>query len=152
MANPDNPHGFDIYEVEGFGGNVPLRSAKIQTGVAFAKGDAVYRDASGYLALAVSTTGAKVLGVAAESAVSGTTHPELLYVPALKEITFSGQCSGTPTQATIGTDVDIEGTTGIMEINEDATVGGVARIIGLNPRSTMAAHAELLFKWATPQT
>ena len=153
MANADNPHSFDVFEVEGFGGVVPLRSGKMAASTTLSKGDAIYRNSSGLIALAVSTTGASVLGTAAETVTTGAgENTEILFVPALKEITFSGQCSGTLTQALLGTDVDISGTTGVMEISESASVGGVARLLKLNPKSALGLNAEVLFKWATPQT
>jgi len=144
MANVDNPSGFKPYKIDG-GGTFPLYEGTVQTSVSLAEGDALGID-SGYVVLAGATSTA-ILGVAAMPITGAAgVYPKIRYVPALEAITFTGQCSGTLTQALIGTKVAIEGTTGIQEINEDGTTS-VAVIVGLKKGSALGANAEVEFKW-----
>ena len=156
MANPDYPYGFIPYSVQGFGGAVPTDVGQLEASTTIHKGDALIRNANGYIAPAAADSAA-ILGVAAHDATAGASeHPDVLFYPAIDDIVFCGQCSGTLTQALLGTSVDIEGSSGSMEINEDAasTVDsptGVARLLRLKPGSELGANAEVLFVWAKSQ-
>jgi len=132
MANPDKPNGFKyIRSLTGQMAPVSLAVAASQT---IAKGDAVIDNGSGLVAIAISTSGA-ILGVAAEAiTTTGSVtrvDDRFLVYPAMDDAVFEGQVSGSSTAALLFTDVDIEGATGVMEINENATTEQVARITAL---------------------
>ena len=129
MANPDTPNGFR-----------PVRSDSGQSAVVFfsvaasqtiAKGDAVIL-ASGLVEIAVLTS-PQLLGVAASAKVTTTvTRADRIAVyVAIPSQTFEGQCSGSSTAALVGTACDIEGATGVMEVNENATTEDVIQITGI---------------------
>lgn len=98
----------------------PRRKVKAEaaSGATIAIGDLVKRDA-GYIALATASD-THVYGVA-ESAVSSATQGDEIYVNTHPETVYQSYCSGTLTQAMIGTLVDLEGTTGAQYVNENAT-------------------------------
>lgn len=152
MANLDNPNGFKAVMMSG-GGAIPLFEGMTVTNKALSPGDALTMLSTGLIDIA-SASSALILGVCqskltAESGVS----KKVLYVPAFDNIVFSGQCSGTYTPVNAGELVDIEGTTGIMEINEDAQSVNVVRIIGLDQHldNAVGANARVLFTWAKSQ-
>ncbi|NJL70762.1 MAG: hypothetical protein HC888_03710 [Candidatus Competibacteraceae bacterium] len=99
------------------------------------------------IALATST---RIFGVC-QSAITAiaTAQQKILYVPALPSILFEGQCSGTMTPVNMGETADIEGATGVMEINENAQSTNVLRLVkladGLN--NAAGANARVLFNW-----
>lgn len=132
MANPDKPNGFTyVRSLTGQMAPVSLAVAASQTIV---KGDAVIDNGSGLVAIALLTSGA-ILGVAAEPITTDGSptraDDRLLVYPAMDDAVFEGQVSGSSTAGLLFTDVDIEGATGVMEINENATAEQVARITGL---------------------
>lgn len=139
MANIDDPNGFTC--VGSLTGEIVTRTVTLAGTVA--KGDSLVA-ASGTATIGLSNSGL-ILGVAAEAGVSGD---EILYYPAVPWLIFEGQCSGTYALAShMFTAVDIEGTTGIQEINEDATTEKVAQIIGINPNSEVGDHTRVRFIW-----
>ena len=143
MANRDNPHGF-IAEYTLSGGAIPVFQGAMAASLTLHKGDTLIYS-SGYLTIGLAaSTG--IVGVCMEDQVSGAgEHPIISYIPVTPDVIFSAQCSGTPTQAMIGTLVDLEGGTGVQEINEDSTAGGsVVRLLGVKPNSTLGANAEML--------
>src|SRR3990167_6697169 len=166
MPNADAAYGFRPAQVMyGGTGSFPLWEGQIKSNHVFTLGDAVYASV-GYLRNAV--TGDKaVVGVCAAnkaesaSGVVGTrvsnsvaTRPKLLFWPALDGIVFSGQCSGTPTQAKVWTLQDLEGapsnSTGRsnQEINEDATTNKNLYLIGFRGNTSIGLNSEMLFIWA----
>lgn len=146
MANYDNPNGFRWVKSLVGGVNNPeilkMEAAGSQT---IAVGDAVILS-SGYVAIAASNSGL-IHGVAASPVTSSTQGDEILVIPATPWNVFEGQCSGTYAVTVRGTAVDIEGTTGIMEINEDATTEKVAQVIGElgDPNNSVGANTRVLF-------
>ena len=62
---------------------------------------------------------------------------------------FEGQCSGDSAANLVGTAVDIEGATGVMEVNEDATTEDVIQIVGLrsdeDPAYTLGTNDRVRF-------
>lgn len=147
MANIDNPHGFIAETALGTVGNIPIWGAKLLSNTIIEPGDALSGQ-SGYACLTNVITTDSILGVSLSAqATSVTTNQDILFHPALDFVVFSGQCSGTPTQALVWTNCDIEGTTGIMEINENASTYSPVRLIGLKPGSSMGLNAEMLFVW-----
>jgi hypothetical protein len=154
MANPDNPNGF-YFRKDAMGGTTPLLlTVKVATGQTIAIGDALILNASGLVQIALSTSGA-LYGVAVEAVSSAAAGATIKMVPFMQGYIFTGQCSGTLTQAIIGTSVDIEGTTGIMEINENAVVEQVVRILALDGDidnlQTPGLNSQVLFSVARSQ-
>lgn len=143
MANVDNPNGFRYCGP----GNPEIWKTLATDSQTISKGDAVII-ASGQISIAASNSGL-IHGFAVKDATSSTSNSTVFveYVPALAGYQFEGQCSGTMTQAILFTDVDIEGTTGIMEVNEDATNEQVIRPIKLLEKSdnAMGANARVVF-------
>jgi hypothetical protein len=127
MANVDNPKGFKwAYNITG-AQNCPVDSCTLNGTVA--AGDSLVI-ASGVCTIGL-TTSALIHGVALQAGVTGDA---ILFVPALPDVVFEGQCSGTYAATSHEhVTVDIEGTTGIQEINEDSTSYPVANIVKLVP-------------------
>lgn len=146
MANYDNPNGFRPAKSL-IGGSNTIEALKMQaaSGATIAVGDAVIIS-SGYIAIALSNS-SLIHGVAASSVSSATEGDEILVWPATPWNVFEGQCSGTYAVTMRGTAVDIEGTTGIMEIDENATTEKVAQIIGESgdPNNSVGANSRVLF-------
>ena len=129
MANIDNANGFKLIS-SGSQGPV-MASRALASAQTIAKGDAVIDDGNGLVAIAIATS-PHLLGV---SIAGGTTASltDLKFVAAVPWNIFEGQCSGTYTATMRFTAVDIEGATGVMEVNENATTEDVIQIIGENP-------------------
>lgn len=147
MANLDNPNGFRA-EFTITGTRIPVLTEQTKVNVTLHIGDALIKDpATGLLDIALATSSAiygfSVCDVVGEAGVS----KDVSFVPATKDIVFSGQCSGTYSVALSGDDVDIEGTTGIMEINEDSSTYGVVHILGLDTTwgNAVGANARVYF-------
>ena len=151
MANVDNPNGFRA--IAPAGTTLPMYEYTTGSNVGLLPGDAVYLLTTGLLALGTATAAA-ILGVC-QSIVTAETgvQKKALVIPAYKDIVFSGQCSGTFAQTDIGEAVDIEGTSGIMEINENATSLAVAQIVGIEGGidNAVGANTRVLFTWAKSQ-
>lgn len=152
MPNLDNPNGFRA--VKSLSGSfIPTFEYMTQANLALQPGDAVILNSGGTVNIAGAASPA-IFGicqsrVTAESGVS----KKVLIVPASRDLVFEGQCSGTFTPVNVGEAVDIEGTTGIMEINEDAQSVGVAQILGLAKGldNAAGANARVLFTWKKSQ-
>ena len=132
MANIDAANGF--YPVRRLSGNgmIPMYKVLLGSNVGVKVGDAIALATTGLGALGTSTSAA-LLGIAQETITATVgVRQNVKYVPALPDIVFSGQCSGDCQITRIGEDVDIEGGTGVMEINENASSIDIARIIGLS--------------------
>ena len=151
MANADIPNGFR-YKSGAAGGQPVIKTKTVATSQTIAEGDAVILNASGLVEIAVATSG-QIYGVAHTSCSSAAAGTQIQIIPAVRTYVFEGQCSGTLTQAIIGTAVDIEGTTGIMEINENTTVEQVALVLELAPdvENTLGANSRVLFSWVRSQ-
>jgi hypothetical protein len=150
MANTDNPNGFRFFK--SLAGHVEMERGYLASSQTIAVGDAIIAS-SGRLAIALSNSGA-VLGVAASACTSSTQDDEMLFYPAVPWIVFEGQCSGTYARTIDYTDVDIEGTTGIMEINENATTEQVAKVLGVAGvlySSEIGANTRVKFVWMRSQ-
>ena len=152
MANLDRPSGFKAVSGAGGSAAIPMYPAKVRIGVSLQPGDAIIMLSNGTvdIALAAST---QILGVCQSVVTGGAALVDCLYVPARADIVFEGQCSGTYTPVNAGESVDIEGATGVMEINENAQITGVARIIKLADGIDNAdgANARVLFNWTKSQ-
>lgn len=152
MANKDLPNGFRA-AMAGSGSPPPVFEAMTKANIALSPGDALIMLSNGTVDIATASSTA-IFGVCqskvtAESGVS----KKIRYIPALDDLIFEGQCSGTFTPVNVGESVDIEGTTGIMEINEDAQSVGCARIVGLagGVDNAAGANARVFFTWTKSQ-
>lgn len=134
MANLDTPNGFRW--VKTIGSNTPYVDWVTLAGTV-AAGDTLVAS-SGTCTIGLSSSGT-LHGVAAEPGVSGD---EIMFYPATTSNIFEAQCSGTyATASHLGVAVDIEGTTGIQEVNEDATTEKVFQILELKNDGVNAAGA-----------
>lgn len=149
MANVDNPNGFVALYKFG-GGTVPTMCGWAASNASINVGDALVMATTGRLTIATAASTA-IYGVAIEKIVGVAATPQLVkFNPALEDVVFSGQCSGTMAQTDIGESVDIEGGTGVMEINEDASSTAVAKIIALSEfplGNAVGANARVDFIW-----
>jgi hypothetical protein len=132
MANADKPNSFKyVRSLTGQMAPVDMAIAASQT---IAKGDPVIDNGSGLVAIATATSGA-LLGIAAEAVTSTASvtraADRIAIYPGVDTAIFDGQCSGSSVATLVATDVDIEGSTGIFEVNENATTEQVIRIVGL---------------------
>lgn len=136
MANRDNPSGFKW--IRSPGSSVPLVDTCVLAGTV-AKGDALVNGGAGTHTIALSSSGT-IHGVAAEAGVSGDT---ILFYPAGPQNEFEAQCSGTYAATIVGYAVDIEGTTGIQEVDEDATTEKVFQVTGYNDNDSVGANTRV---------
>ena len=142
MANKDNPNGFKpTYTLSG--GPPAIVYIPVANAQTLAKGDAITL-ASGLVAISTTTSGT-IDGVMAAPSVTATTNTLVPVYVANSDTVFEGQCSGNSAIALIGTSVDIEGTTGIMEVNENATTEAVLRIIEMHPSDSLGANGRVRF-------
>ena len=144
MANVDNANGFTF--IKAIGGRGELWKGTLEISNTIAKGDAlIVSNTAGQVEIAVDTS-PQIIGIAAEDKVTGAgATAEILYYPALPNYVFEGQCSGTFAATMINTAVDIEGATGVMEVNEDATTEDVIQIIGVDPNTEIGANSRVQF-------
>ena len=145
MANVDNPSGFVVARSNSV--VVPLVKGTTGSNVTLADGDFVTMLTTGLIALATSSS-ATLHGLCVKPVTGAAgVGKECWVVPALETIEFEGQCSGTMAQTDIGEACDIEGTTGIMEVNEDANSTAVIRITGLanGLKNAVGANARVRF-------
>ena len=144
MANVDNPHGF-LWEKNITGGAAPVFRGYLKSNITVAAGDALKADGSGYIQL--SGDRSSVLGVSMEAISSTGTHPEILFIPALDHIIFSGQTSDRASIGNSFTSCDMTAATGAYEVDmSDTSTYDSIRVLGLKDDNTEAgANAEVLF-------
>lgn len=134
MSNKDLPNGFTPVFDENYYAPHRWGATASQT---IAIGDVVYITSAGRVSIAVeNSTASCFLGVAA-SAVTSATADDPIYVWDNPFQTFEGQCSGsgalTDPYTTNSADAafDLDGTTGIMEIDENASSQNVFKVVGV---------------------
>jgi hypothetical protein len=153
MANIDKPNGFKAVQNLAGGMTFPLWTADTTSNLTLSAGDALVMLSNGTINIATASSAA-LCGVA-QHAVAGATgvRKPIKYIPALPNIVFSGQCSGTMTPVNMGEFVDIEGTTGIMEVDENAQTTNVLRVLALEGglNNAAGANARVLFIIAKSQ-
>jgi hypothetical protein len=143
MANIDNPNGFKFLYAAA--GHVEFKRGFLKASETIAEGDLIARDASGRVRI-WTTADSEVLGVAQSPCTSATADDEILYIAAQPGIYFHAQCSGTYAITLRDTAVDVEGTTGIMEVNENATANAVFTIRGevdIDGQSAIGDHTRV---------
>jgi hypothetical protein len=150
MANTDNPNGFRFaFSTDG---HAPMMlKAVLKSAVALVPGDAVELTTAGLLVCATATS-SNIFGICQQKVTSSaTTRQNILVIPAADNYVWEGQCSGTFAQSQLGLGVDIEGSTGIMEIDENATSTKMAMIVGLAKNqagdNALGANARVYFTW-----
>jgi len=143
MANTDIPNGFRVSSNQY--GQAAVMHFPVAASQTITKGDAVIL-ATGLVQIGVLTS-PQLLGIANNSLTTGgsVTRADTISVTvALPGIIFEGQCSGDSAAALVGTACDIEGATGIMEVNENATTEDVIQIVGLksdeDPKLTLGTN------------
>lgn len=142
MANLDNPNGFSA--ISGFEESTHEWTVNSAGTATIKKGDAVIIS-QGYACIAASSSGS-LLGIAAGPSDETTSAQGKVLVHDDYRTIFEGQVSGTATLAMRGKVCDIEGTTGIMEINEDATTESVVQIIAFTPGTEIGANSRVQFR------
>lgn len=133
MANVDSPKGFKPAVGAPY---FPPTKWGLTASETIAVGDMVYVTSAGRVSIATSSTSGYILGVAATSCSSATVD-DPIYVWDNPNQLFEGQCSGSGALAdpytchTAASCFDLEGTTGIQEINEDATTYDIIQVVGV---------------------
>lgn len=131
MANPNNPNSFSLSRSDY--GQAVVVHYPVAASQTIAKGDAVILT-SGLVNIGLAGSGA-LLGIAAASAVTGgsvtRTADTIPVWVALPGHVFEGQCEGDSVAATLGATADIIGATGVMEVDENASVEDVIQIVRL---------------------
>jgi hypothetical protein len=140
MANADTPNGASLYRRDL--PSIPTKSEILKSGVTIAKNDFLIIGTDGFLTIAVA--GSPDLYGVANYAATGDGTTKIIYTPCLPGLTWEMQCSGTGAQTTIGQAVDLEGTTGIMEINEDAVSTKVLKVIEKHPDSAYGTNTRFI--------
>ncbi len=136
MANPDIPNGFEPVRPINGAGPIVATLGYLNASQTVAVGDVVI-DTSGKLNIGLSSSGstwgvvAPQLGATAlgENVYTTSSADDPLYYYPAGDYVFAGQCSGTYARTIVGP-VDIEGATGVMEINENASTEDVVIILG----------------------
>lgn len=152
MANVNDAHGFIAEFCLGSSGQIPLWQGRTRSNATIAKGDALLVS-NGLINIAPAGT-RKILGVAAES-VTGAAgiRKDLLFVPSLESVVFSGQYGSATsvkfTQGLVWARCNFVGATGAQRLsNGTATSTAVCWIVGLRRSSTFATYGEALFIWS----
>lgn len=148
MANNDNPNGFQIAYTQ-HGGPPVMMDMLLDESQSIKKGDVVYQDESTRRLKIATAAIEKVAGVAAhdlDTDASETTTKLKIY-SADPENIFVGQCSGAPAVTDILKDCDIEGTTGIMEVDEDANETAILKILSIHPADEIGANARVFVRF-----
>lgn len=131
MANTDNPNGFVALRVEGNAGPIPVWTRTMASNAGCKVGDALTLATTGLLSIALAAS-TNIAGVATKTITAvAATRQDVDFVPALPNIVFAGQCSGNFAVTDVGEQVDLEGATGVMEVNEDASSTDVIVVQGL---------------------
>lgn len=149
MANVDNANGFYmVLDMAGHGEQ--LKDITPKADATLAAHDAIIKS-SETATIALANSGA-ILGVWMGPAVASGTladgQSKGLYWPALPWYLFEGQCSSDTAEddsSHIFYACDIEGTTGVMELDLDDQTESVAYIVGRNPETEEGTHARMYF-------
>lgn len=144
MANIDNPNGFKLSD--SLVGKELLDSATLDASQAIKKGDALAYNAANGRVVIYSGHDA-IYGFAAQAATTGAGESKTIRLhPAVPWNLFRGQTSGTFATSMIGRVCDIEGTTGIMEVNEDSLAERVIQIVDYDRNYEVGANSRVIFR------
>lgn len=151
MANTDNPNGFYLsYSMVGHSELVEGDIYKAAAALTITRGDAVIEDGgtAGKVDIALEDSDL-LLGVSVQSSVwtaaQAAAGDTILFYPAVPWLVFNGQCSGTYALTDRYDPCDIEGTTGIMEVDEDDTTESVIQILGEDTNTEIGANSRVRF-------
>lgn len=126
MANYNNPNGFRPISADAKYGKYTVKASTTVT-----RGDALAIVSGVVLPMLWDGTHDQILGVAAENGTGG----DVIHVYDQPGTIFEGQCSGTYAKTSHdGARVGFEGTTGAMQVNENATSGLMGKILRHAPR------------------
>jgi len=152
MANTDNPNGFYLsYSMVGHSELVEGNIYKAAAALTITRGDAVIEDGAtaGKVDIALNNSAA-LLGVSVQTTVwtqaQALVGDTILFYPAVPWLVFNGQTSSDDDYTALlrYSSADIEGTTGIMEV--DLTVSeDVLFIIGEDPNTEIGTHSRVRF-------
>jgi len=152
MANPDKPISFSpVFQP----GQVPKTEAyEVAAAQTWSAGDLLTMNSSGQIELATASSGA-LCGLAVNSIAAPAQGTRVLVYDDPNQL-FYGQCSGTFAITMLGSDFDIEGTTGAQEINENATLKRVVQIVNYpleaeGESNAVGANTKVYFKIAKHQ-
>ena len=148
MANANIPRGF--WPVRPIGREGRVVNCAVKTAENIKPGDPV-RMVDRKVEVAAATDKA-VFGVAGQESVAAV--PATIPVYPARDWIFGGQCSGTYAPASHDQlRVDIEGTTGIFEVNENAVVEGTVQILRLlgQPDNIAGLNANVEFIFTLAQ-
>jgi hypothetical protein len=152
MANPDKPISFSpVFQP----GQVPKTEAyEVAAAQTWSAGDLLTMNSSGQIELATASSGA-LCGLAVNSIAAPAQGTRVLVYDDPNQL-FYGQCSGTFAITMLGSDFDIEGTTGAQEINENATLKRVVQIVNYpleaeGEANAVGANTKVYFKIAKHQ-
>ncbi len=144
FANQDNPNGFRPF------GKAQAVNYQVAASQTIKVGDAVTLNTSGYVIIATATS-ARILGVAASAVTSSSVGDGIAVYDDPSQV-FIGQCSGTISRTDVDDTpllCDIEGTTGIMEVDENAASYRVVQVFAIVPGETWgSANARVFFRFA----
>jgi hypothetical protein len=143
VGNVDSSNGFwPVALLSGGTGAIPTFQATLAANQAITAGDALVSNGDGTCQIALHNSAA-IFGVAAETKVSDTSTQNLLIYPALPWILFEAQCAATYAITIRYTAVDIQGSTGAMEVEENATTYGVFWVINENPETPVGDYTRV---------
>ena len=151
MPNPNKAHGF-IAEFSLGDGQIPLFSGATRSNASFADGDALLVS-GGLISIAPAGT-RKIVGVAAHAVVGAVgIRQNVLFVPALETIVFSGQYGSATsllfTQGIVWSRRNFVGATGVQRLtNGVAASTAIAWIVGLRRQSAFGTYGEAMFIWS----
>jgi len=137
---------FRVEKVQGFGGTIPMDTCTTDSGVSVTEGDMLFRQPSDGLVRAARATDSELLGMAAEGITGATgVRVALTFVPALETVLFSGHTDSGIALDKIGTEVDIVGASGSMEVDIGSSSTDVLRITGIKDGSAAGDSGYVLF-------
>jgi len=139
-ANADNPDGCKPVGLFGQHSE-PFQAYETAAAQTIVEGDPVKLDGSGQIVIGTAIDSA-LLGFA-RSGVTASSAGDLIYVYSNPSTVFQCQSSGSFAITMISDLVDLEGSTGIFEVNENASVYKPLRIVGYNPNDSVGANARL---------
>jgi len=144
FANQDNPNGFRPFA------KAQAVNYQVAASQTIKIGDAVTLNTAGYVIIAAATS-ARILGVAASGVTSSAAGDGIAVYDDPAQV-FIGQCSGTISRTDVDDTpllCDIEGTVGIMEVNENAASYRVVQVFAIVPGETWgSANARVFFRFA----
>jgi hypothetical protein len=139
QANVDNPNGCKPANL--YGGVASFHVYDAAAAQTIREGDPVKLDHEGRVAIATATD--SVLLGFARTAVTASTAGDDIYVYDDPNEIFQCQCSAAFKISMVGHEVDLEGTTGIYEVNAYSSIYKPVRIVGWNINDTVGDNTRV---------